>query len=51
MPLYSVGRMKSYELLAEPVGGIHFCGDYTWASNMEGAALSGERAAAGVQRG
>jgi len=49
MPLYSVGRMKTYDLLAEPVGGIHFCGDYSWASNMEGAALSGERAAAGVQ--
>ena len=45
MPLYSVGRMKTYEQLAEPVGGIHFCGDYSWASNMEGAALSGERAA------
>lgn len=46
MPLYSTGRMKTYDLLGEPVGGIHFCGDYTWASNMEGAALSGERAAA-----
>ena len=50
MPLYSVGRMKTYDQLAEPVGGIFFCGDYTWASNMEGAALSGERAAAQVQR-
>jgi protoporphyrinogen oxidase len=50
MPLYSVGRMKTYDRLAEPVGGIFFCGDYTWASNMEGAALSGERAAAQVQR-
>ncbi len=49
MPLYSVGRMKTFEQLAEPVGGIHFCGDYTWASNMEGAALSGERAATQVQ--
>jgi monoamine oxidase len=49
MPLYSVGRMKTYDLLGEPVGGIHFCGDYTWASNMEGAALSGERAAAQVK--
>jgi oxygen-dependent protoporphyrinogen oxidase len=49
MPLYSVGRMKTYEQLAEPVDGIHFCGDYTWASNMEGAALSGERAAKQVQ--
>jgi oxygen-dependent protoporphyrinogen oxidase len=49
MPLYSVGRMKTYERLAEPVGGIHFCGDYTWASNMEGAALSGERAATQVK--
>ena len=49
MPLYSVGRMKTYERLAEPVGGIHFCGDYTWASNMEGAALSGERAATQAQ--
>ncbi len=45
MPLYNVGRMKTYDLLGEPVGGIHFCGDYTWASNMEGAALSGGRAA------
>ena len=50
MPLYSIGRMKTYDLLAEPVGGIHFCGDYSWASNMEGAALSGERAAAGVRQ-
>jgi oxygen-dependent protoporphyrinogen oxidase len=49
MPLYSVGRMKTYERLAEPVDGIHFCGDYTWASNMEGAALSGERAATQAQ--
>ena len=48
MPLYSVGRMKTFEQLAEPVGGIVFCGDYTWASNMEGAALSGERAAATI---
>ena len=31
--------------LAEPFGGVYFCGDYNWASNMEGAALSGERAA------
>jgi len=45
MPLYSVGRMKTFDRLAEPVGDIHFCGDYSWASNMEGAALSGERAA------
>jgi len=50
MPLYSVGRMKTYEQLAEPVRGIHFCGDYTWASNMEGAALSGERAASQMNR-
>jgi len=50
MPLYSVGRMKTFEQLAEPVGGIFFCGDYSWASNMEGAALSGERAAAQVER-
>ena len=42
--------MKTFDHLAEPVGGIFFCGDYTWASNMEGAALSGERAAAQVQR-
>jgi protoporphyrinogen oxidase len=45
MPLYSVGRMKTFDQLAEPVGGIYFCGDYSFASNMEGAALSGERAA------
>lgn len=50
MPLYSVGRMKTFEQLAEPVGGIYFCGDYSWASNMEGAARSGERAAMQTQR-
>ena len=50
MPLYSVGRMKTFDQLAEPVGGMHFCGDYSWASNMEGAALSGERAAQQAQR-
>ncbi|MGH7918970.1 MAG: FAD-dependent oxidoreductase, partial [Candidatus Dormibacteraceae bacterium] len=51
MPLYAVGRMKTYPLLAEPVGGIAFCGDYSWASNMEGAALSGERAAQQLRQG
>jgi len=50
MPLYSVGRMKTFDRLAEPVGDIHFCGDYSWASNMEGAALSGERAATQARR-
>src|SRR5207253_6160871 len=45
MPLYSVGRMKTFEQLAEPVGGIHICGDYTWTSNRECAALRGEPAA------
>ncbi|MEA2535448.1 MAG: hypothetical protein QOJ93_3259, partial [Actinomycetota bacterium] len=49
MPLYSVGRMKTFDQLAEPVDGIYFCGDYSFASNMEGAALSGERAAAQVR--
>ena len=49
MPLYSVGRMKTFDQLAEPVGGIFFCGDYSWASNMEGAALSGARAATQAQ--
>jgi predicted NAD/FAD-dependent oxidoreductase len=37
--------MKTFDQLAEPVAGIYFCGDYSFASNMEGAALSGERAA------
>ena len=50
MPLYSVGRMKTFEQLAEPVGDIYFCGDYSFASNMEGAALSGERAAKQAQQ-
>jgi monoamine oxidase len=49
MPIYGVGRMSTFPLLAEPVGGVHFCGDYSWASNMEGAALSGERAARQVR--
>jgi monoamine oxidase len=41
--------MKHFSALAEPVGGIHFCGDYTSQSNMEGAVRSGERAAAEVR--
>lgn len=45
-PQYVRGLMKHYALLAEPVGGIAFAGDYTWQANMEGAVRSGERAAA-----
>jgi monoamine oxidase len=41
--------MKHFAVLAEPVDGIHFCGDYTWQANMEGATRSGQRAAAQVR--
>ena len=44
-PQYVRGLMKHFALLAEPVGGITFAGDYTWQANMEGAVRSGERAA------
>ena len=36
--------MKHFPLLAEPVDGIFFAGDYTWQANMEGAVCSGQRA-------
>jgi monoamine oxidase len=43
-PQYVRGLMKHFPLLAEPVGGISFAGDYTWQANMEGAVRSGQRA-------
>ena len=49
LPQYSCGLMKHFAALAEPVDGIHFCGDYTWQANMEGATRSGQRAAAQVR--
>ena len=49
LPQYSRGLMKHFAALAEPLGGIHFCGDYTWQANMEGATRSGQRAAAQVR--
>lgn len=48
-PQYVCGLMKHFPLLAEPADGIFFAGDYTWQANMEGAVLSGRRAAAQVR--
>jgi protoporphyrinogen/coproporphyrinogen III oxidase len=48
-PQYVRGLMKHFPLLATPVGGVSFAGDYTWQANMEGAVLSGWRAAEQVQ--
>ena len=45
LPQYRVGRMKWYHLLPLAVDGVHFCGDYTVQSNMEGAVASGEAVA------
>jgi len=45
LPQYRVGRMKWFHLLPLPLAGLHFCGDYTIQSNMEGAIASGETAA------
>ena len=50
LPQYGRGLMKHFPVLAEPVGNIHFCGDYTWQASMEGAIRSGERAATQVRR-
>jgi predicted NAD/FAD-dependent oxidoreductase len=44
LPQYRVGLMQHLPALPEAVGGIHFCGDYTLQSNMEGAVRSGMRA-------
>jgi oxygen-dependent protoporphyrinogen oxidase len=43
-PQYVRGLMKHFPLLAEPVDGVFFAGDYTWQANMEGAVCSGQRA-------
>ena len=49
IPQYVRGLMRHFPALAEPVGAVHFCGDYTWQANMEGAVRSGQRAAAQVR--
>jgi monoamine oxidase len=49
IPQYRRGLMKHFPLLAEPVDGIAFAGDYTWQGNMEGAVRSGMRAAEQVR--
>ena len=49
LPHMYPGRMADLGLLRASVGPIHFCGDYTWTSNMDGAARSGDAAAAGVR--
>ena len=46
LPHYRPGRQALQKAIEAPVGGIHFCGDYVTASNMDGAARSGEAAAA-----
>ncbi|MBJ7598895.1 MAG: hypothetical protein DLM67_21605 [Candidatus Nephthysia bennettiae] len=48
LPQYRVGLMRHFQALSEAVGGIHFAGDYTLQSNMEGAVRSGLRAGEGV---
>lgn len=45
LPHYHPGRMADLPALQASVGAVHFCGDYTWTSNMDGAARSGEAAA------
>lgn len=45
LPHYHLGRMADLPTLHASVGAVHFCGDYTWTSNMDGAARSGETAA------
>jgi len=48
LPLYAPGKQMRLEQLQASAGGIHFCGDYTSFHNMDGAAQSGDRAAAEV---
>ena len=45
LPRYTPGRQKLLPTLRAPVDGVHFCGDYVVAANMDGAARSGEQAA------
>ncbi len=35
---YHPGRMADLKTLQDSVGSVHFCGDYTWTANMDGAA-------------
>jgi monoamine oxidase len=51
LPQYRRGLMRHFPALAAPVGNIHFCGDYTWQANTEGATRSGQRAAAQLRGG
>ncbi|MEX2236016.1 MAG: NAD(P)/FAD-dependent oxidoreductase [Dehalococcoidia bacterium] len=44
IPYWKPGRLKALPLLQQPAGPIFFCGDYTDAAYMEGAARSGLRA-------
>ena len=45
LAVYSPGRMKRQPEIEASVDGIHFCGDYIFRSNTDGAARSGEAAA------
>ncbi len=45
LPKLAPGRMTAMDELMAPVGGIHFCGDYTEVANLEGSAASGMRVA------
>ena len=55
LPAYSPGRMKHQPALEASVDGIHFCGDYVFCANTDGAVRSADVAArrvlGGGQRG
>jgi len=49
LPKFAPGRMQALEQLQASVDNVHFCGDYMQVPNLEGAALTGQRAAAEVK--
>jgi len=44
LPRYSPGRMKFQGALEQSVAGIHFCGDYVFHANTDGAVRSANQA-------
>jgi len=48
LPRYAPGRMKLQSALERSVDGIHFCGDYIFHANSDGAVRSANRAAESV---
>jgi predicted NAD/FAD-dependent oxidoreductase len=50
LPRFPRGWLRAQAVVRQPLGGIHFCGDYTAQPGTPGAVGSGHHAAAAVRR-